>query len=178
MNFLKNIFGPSQYPVVIVQYECNDYSADNPEQLGQLIKYCVIKPERPAWPMLADFRPPLAGWERRLGTLRWQVSCACEYSQVSRWRLHRLYRSKEIGGHIKGGDVISSNQPAVKFQGWNCRDWIMEVVALLKRNGFIDYKIPAAQEGLFQALRIAGHKTLALRETGNNSEVEIVQINE
>lgn len=64
----------------------------------------------------------------------------------------------------------------IRFHDWNCRDWIMEVISLLKDHNFVKYDIPDTQDGYFSLMRAAGQKTLVRRGKGKH-RVKIVPIN-
>ncbi|KAK7682218.1 hypothetical protein QCA50_014805 [Cerrena zonata] len=50
--------------------------------------------------------------------------------------------------------ILSNHLPVVKFAGWNCRDWVMEAIGLMKAKGWIPHEI-TEQAILLPALRAA-----------------------
>ncbi|KAK7681483.1 hypothetical protein QCA50_015575 [Cerrena zonata] len=50
--------------------------------------------------------------------------------------------------------ILSNHLPVVKFAGWNCRDWVMEAIGLLRAKGWIPHEI-TEQATLLPALREA-----------------------
>ncbi|KAG6888810.1 hypothetical protein C0995_005830 [Termitomyces sp. Mi166 len=171
MNFLKNILKSSQYPIVIAQYERDDYSFNNPEQLHWAIAVLEDEEEQkgPCWQAVdCHFRD---------GRLEWDIAD----------KVIKLTNTMKCLGGVCIGyvgadklddlrEIILSNSPMIKFHGWNCRDWIMEVVSLLKNKGFVKYDVPSTQDDLFPLMRAAGQKTLVRRSKGKR-KVKIVSIN-
>ncbi|KAG6876626.1 hypothetical protein C0992_012226 [Termitomyces sp. T32_za158] len=172
MNFLKNILKSSQYPIVVAQYERDDYSFDHPEQLHwAIIVLENVKDQKGQCWQAVDrhFRD---------GQVEWRIA-------------HKIIKlgntTKCLGGVCIGQveadqvddirEVILSHSPMIRFNGWNCRDWIMEVIAVLKNNEFVKYDIPDTQDGYFSLMRTAGQKTLVRRGKGKRG-VKIVSFNE
>ena len=60
--------------------------------------------------------------------------------------------------------IHATAQPTPKFDGWNCRDWVMEVVKeILVPNGWADAGI-VTQQSLLPLLKVAAPATVKARE--------------
>ncbi|KAG5353310.1 hypothetical protein C0989_008295 [Termitomyces sp. Mn162] len=172
MNFLKNILKSSQYPIVIAQYERDDYSFNNPEQLHWAIAVLENTEHQkgPCWQAVdLHFRD---------GRVEWRIA----NKAVKLGNTTKCLGGVCIG-HVEADqldgirEIVLSHIPMIRFYGWNCRDWVMEIILLLKDNGYVKRHIPDTQDGFFSLMRVAGQKTLERRNKGKHG-VKIVSINE
>ncbi|KAG6849901.1 hypothetical protein H0H93_003915 [Arthromyces matolae] len=152
------------------EYERADYSVNNPEELHWAL--AVLQEdevqEGPCWQVIdRHYRDGRVEWSIiyqpvRLGKTMKCLGGVC----VGRVEADKLEEMKQL---------ILNSQPVIKFQGWNCRDWIMEVLLLLKHHGFLTQDVPDTQSGLLIYMRQAGPKTLERRRRGDTT-VKIVSL--
>ncbi|KAG6914723.1 hypothetical protein DXG01_015753 [Tephrocybe rancida] len=163
MDFLKKILkSTTHYPIVVAQYERNDFSVNNPEQLHWAI--VIIKDAQkqsgPTWQATDVYY--------RDGRFEWKLSTIDNVTLGG--------TAKCLGGVCVGyigvdeldefGMLISSNHPTAKFAGWNCRDWVIEVIDMLHNRGWVGHQI-SEQANLFPAMHGAGTKTLERHAKGD-----------
>ncbi|KIY44662.1 hypothetical protein FISHEDRAFT_50938 [Fistulina hepatica ATCC 64428] len=174
MDKLKTLFKgntTSYYPIVISQYERDGYSApDNVDQLHWAIIVVVKERQQqgPCWQV----------YDRhyRDGRVEWAMSAI---SQATMGNTNKCLGGVRIG-FVKAEDlsqlqqVVVSNNPSVKFTGWNCRDWVMEVITMLKGHNWVTAEINS-QAALYPAMRQAGLATKELRQKGEQ-RVQIVDL--
>ncbi|KAL1731441.1 hypothetical protein EV714DRAFT_271678 [Schizophyllum commune] len=109
------------------------------------------------------------------------------------WELHyspdvRLHQdAKCLGGvnigQLKGQDVKKMNklihanaQPMPRFEGWNCRDWVLEVIKdILVANGWADAGI-STQQSLLPSLKIAAPETVNARKENKLAAPHVVPL--
>ncbi|KAL1692606.1 hypothetical protein GGG16DRAFT_51002 [Schizophyllum commune] len=161
---LSKIF--STFSLVVMQYERADFSVGQEEELH--------------WAIVATYTSD----KSIKGYASWQAIDR-HYSDGRPdpivWELHsspdvRLHQdAKCLGGvsigQLKGQDVkklnklINANaQPVPKFEGWNCRDWVLEVIKdILVTNGWADSDI-STQQSLLPSLKIAALETVNARK--------------
>ncbi|KAG6812522.1 hypothetical protein H0H92_002413 [Tricholoma furcatifolium] len=157
MNFIRNLLNPfsnpallkpgqlTHYPIIIAQYERDDYSIKNPEQLhwAIIVLEDVKEQKGPCWQAINR--------NYRDGRVEWNLSNSI---------VRLASTSKCLGGvcicHVKAENVkdleqlVLTNTPTVKFDGWNCRDWVIEVIGMLKdKEWVIELEDVKKQEDLF-----------------------------
>ncbi|KAK7682216.1 hypothetical protein QCA50_014803 [Cerrena zonata] len=87
---------------------------------------------------------------------------------------------KSLGGVVIGtvkqkdlvelGQILSAHLPIVKFEGWNCRDWVIEAIQLLRVKGWIPTDIKE-QASLLPSLRAASTASDAARKRGRPQKI-------
>ncbi|KAG6853009.1 hypothetical protein C0991_007492 [Blastosporella zonata] len=129
---------PSRYPIVVSQYERDGYSANDPEQLHWAIIVLVDEDDQkgPCWQAIDVYY--------RDGRVEWKMPVIREEVLGK--------TTKCLGGVIVGyvpskqlddlEKVVVSNSPTIKFAGWNCRDWVMEVIGMLRKHEWVEIEIP------------------------------------
>ena len=71
--------------------------------------------------------------------------------------------------------IHATAQPTPKFDGWNCRDWVLEVVKdILVPNGWADAGI-VTQQSLLPSLKVAAPATVKAREENRLAAPNVVQ---
>ncbi|TFK82812.1 hypothetical protein K466DRAFT_568208 [Polyporus arcularius HHB13444] len=168
---------PSAYAIAVVQYERSDFSVGHEEQLHWAIAAVVsvknqFEIEAHTWQIMdryySDGRP-----------MEW----------ISHYRgdsqLHKTLKC--LGGvsigQIEGTDIEKLKQlihdyaqPKPKFAGWNCRDWVMEVITnILIPNGWADARI-STQASLLPSLRKAAQATAVTRQEQKRSTPYLVPL--
>ncbi|KAL4244584.1 hypothetical protein ABKN59_010893 [Abortiporus biennis] len=146
------------YPIVVAQYMRDDYGVGTEEELHwAIIVFTDIGFQKGPCFQIFDrhFRD---------GTVKWVYFEKDVY-------LHGT--EKSLGGVTIGSvkeseledlkKVISKNQPVVKGEGWNCRSWVMEVIAELVEKGWVDSSI-RSQGSLIPSMRQASVQTVAAQK--------------
>ena len=59
--------------------------------------------------------------------------------------------------------MIAAHGPIVKFDGWNCRDWVMEVVGMMAEKKWVQHDIPD-QATLVTRMKLASVATKEVYE--------------
>ncbi|KAG6855870.1 hypothetical protein H0H87_009824 [Tephrocybe sp. NHM501043] len=163
MDLMKKVFNLSEsnlYPIVIAQYERDDYSVNNPEQLHWAI--LVVQDAKlqkgPVWQAIdMHYSDGRFEWQLSTGSVKLGSTTKC----LGGVCIGYLPRDNLSEFSL----IVSSNVPVPKFQGWNCRDWIMEVVEMLKKDRWIEHYI-LDQSTLFPIMHLAGIKTHKRRAKG------------
>ncbi|KAL1720401.1 hypothetical protein EV715DRAFT_197048 [Schizophyllum commune] len=173
---LSKIF--STFSLAVMQYERADFSVGHEEELHWAIVAVHTSDNDikgyASWQAIdrhySDGRPNPVVWE-------------LHYSPDV--RLHQ--DAKCLGGvyigQLKGQDVKKVNklihataQPTPKFDGWNCRDWVLEVVKdILVPNGWADAGI-VTQQSLLPSLKVAAPATVKAREENRLAAPDVVQL--
>lgn len=166
----------TQCEVAIVQYERDDYSVGHEEQLHWAVVAVVSKDESEikaaVWQIMdrhySDGRPS-----------EWSLS------HVPTMPLNKTMKC--LGGVIIGvmerKDIDSANklihdlaQPKPKFPGWNCRDWVVEVIKdILSPRGWADARI-TTQHSLLPSLRLASQASANARQQHKRSLPHLVAL--
>ncbi|KAK7693544.1 hypothetical protein QCA50_003113 [Cerrena zonata] len=178
MNKLKELFGSttSQEPshsLVIAQYERADFTVGNEEEFhwALIVLTNVREQKGPSWQALEYNYSDGRG-------LVWRLVAA----DVGLPKSEKCFGGVRIGT-IKSEDIatmdeiIKSNVPSPKFDGWTCRDWIMETLELIEPKGWVDPKV-TTQSSLIPFMKKASQATQTKRETKKKREVVIVEFKE
>ncbi|KAI5887669.1 uncharacterized protein SCHCODRAFT_02671654 [Schizophyllum commune H4-8] len=161
---LSKIF--STFSLAVMQYERADFSVGHEEELHWAI-VAVHSSDNDikgyaSWQAIdrhySDGRPNPIVWELHYS------------SDVQLNKDARCLGGVYIG-QLKGQDVKKLNklihanvQPVSKFEGWNCRDWVLEVIKdILVPNGWADGGI-STHQSLLPSLKIAAPKTVKARK--------------
>ncbi|KAI0791659.1 hypothetical protein C8Q75DRAFT_805274 [Abortiporus biennis] len=148
----------TSYPIIVAQYKRDVYGVGTEEELHwAIIVFTDIANQT---------GPSFQIFDRhfRDGTVQWNY-----FEKVV-----QLYKTdKSLGGVIIGSvkaselenleKVIRENQPVIKCEGWNCRSWVMEVIAELVANGWVDPKVKD-QSSLIPSMRLASLQTVAAKK--------------
>ncbi|KAJ6512980.1 hypothetical protein C8R45DRAFT_890811 [Mycena sanguinolenta] len=170
-KLLTKIVNPT-YPIVIAQYERDDYSVGNEEHLRWALMV-VRNSDKLRGPIFQAidrlyYGGTTATWERSYlpeGDLLKTTKCIglIQIGSVKARDLDSFIAMVGDSDPNKGHPVIP------KFQGWRCKDWILEVIDLLKQNSdWIDNTLvphgqTARREMFLPALRRAGKATAEVR---------------
>jgi len=72
-------------------------------------------------------------------------------------------------------ETVARNPPVVKFEGWNCRDWIIEILALLKQGGWVQADV-SSQAALLPSMKVASKATVDARAKSSGALTAIVEL--
>lgn len=191
MNKLKDIFASlssnSEFPIVVAHYERADFTVGDEKEFHWAL--VVIKESSdltgPAWQAidrhysdgrgvvwLLDAREVhLASSRRCMGGV-----CIGNIGQGDIPALDEVSEPNEfysLPSCLNEMQLIKTNTPSPKFEGWNCRDWIMETIELLKARGWVTAPV-TSQSSLIPSLKRASVETLRLREKKKNLKAKVV----
>ncbi|KAJ3779390.1 hypothetical protein FB446DRAFT_630031 [Lentinula raphanica] len=156
---LKELFSSNkEHTIAVIQYERDGYSVGREDQLHWALVVVTSDeshdPAGPCWQV----------YDRHYndGTVIWEL-----------YDGHKVYlehTTKCIGGVKVGSikkselkslkEILSAHHPTPKFPGWNCRDWVIEVIAILQQNGWIYQGVIPSQAFLLPGLRSASVLTI------------------
>ncbi|CAA7263960.1 unnamed protein product [Cyclocybe aegerita] len=165
MSPLEYLHNPS-YPIVLAQYKRDGWGVGHEEHLH--------------WALMT-----ITDTNRLRGHCFQAVDRVYADERGKVWSLHyakdaSLERTSKCLGGIQIGsvkarkldsllEIIQQHSTVPKFAGWNCRDWILEVVETLACKGWIHERFAAAheaanpQEVFLTGLRIASRATAAIQ---------------
>ncbi|KAI0634294.1 hypothetical protein C8Q77DRAFT_1055788 [Trametes polyzona] len=167
-SLLTKMFKPnSQHPLAIVQYERAGYSVGREEELHWAIVAVTSHKDE------GNIKGPV--WQ--VMDLHWNDGRPVE------WRQHHadigLNKTMKCLGGVYIGEIarkdvdklsqiiVEQAQPIPKFRGWNCRDWVMEVIrGILIPHGWAVEGI-TLQQSLLPSMRVAARASVDAREEYN-----------
>ncbi|TFY77117.1 hypothetical protein EWM64_g6891 [Hericium alpestre] len=171
-SYLKKIFktdGDAAYPIAVVQYERDGYGIGTEEQLH--------------WALVVLTGPGMAGpafqifdrtyndgrvvWNFFDGVLQLGIATKCLGGVCI-----GIVKQSELDEFRK---VVAANRPAVKFVGWNCRDWVMETIRLVREKGWVHTDI-ADQETLLPSLKMASKATKAAYDQSRDASPVVIEL--
>ena len=84
---------------------------------------------------------------------------------------------ENIGGSFTFSQLIHANaQPVPNFEGWNCRDWVLEVIKdILVPSGWADAGI-STQQSLLPSLKFAAPETVNARKENKLAAPHVVAL--
>ncbi|KAL1738702.1 hypothetical protein HDZ31DRAFT_69713 [Schizophyllum fasciatum] len=167
----------SQFSLAIIQYERAGFSVGHEEELHWAVVAVYSKTDFDvkghAWQVVdrhySDGRPNPVQWLLHYGDMQLNKTLKC---------LGGVYV-----GQMNGKDVDRLNklihdsaQPVPKFEGWNCRDWVLEVIRdILVPNGWADAGI-TTQQSLLPSLRSAAQASCRAREAQKRATPHVVPL--
>ncbi|KAH8077871.1 hypothetical protein BXZ70DRAFT_962071 [Cristinia sonorae] len=175
-NFLRKHKPPKEQIITIVQYERQDFTVGNEEELHWAI---VVLPSDGKTPQTKgrSFQVIDRHYSDGRGTV-WTLHDQEEDLKKTR----RCLGGVQIGKvSASGGEyeelcsVLSKHLPEVKYEGWNCRSWVMEAVGLMREKGWLQDDIPD-QAKVFVRMRRASVATKKVYDEGGN-EPTLVSLN-
>ncbi|KAH9855449.1 hypothetical protein C2E23DRAFT_724361 [Lenzites betulinus] len=162
-QLLRHILRLEEYSIVVSQYERGCYSVGNEEQFHWAIVIITNENERKGYMYQAVNK--VSRTPEGLGVVVWELSTSDEVS---------LEKSRRCLGAVRVGVVKQKelqdlhkaivNHPPVdtgKPDGWNCRDWVMECIEIMKEGGWA-YDGINQQGDLFPTLKQASVQTKEL----------------
>jgi hypothetical protein len=176
MLLYSKLLNPS-YPIVLAQYKRNNYGVGNEEEFHWAL--IVITSKR------GLEGPTFQAVDRTYTDGRGKVWESHYAPSLSLMRTRKCLGGIQIGA-VKARDlddltaVIRGHPATPKFDGWNCRDWIVETIELLSTKGWISAAfgskhVPGdAQSRYLVHLRVASASTEAATPTPRNF-VPVVQ---
>ncbi|KAI0781788.1 hypothetical protein C8Q75DRAFT_790029 [Abortiporus biennis] len=150
------------YPIAVVQYARDEYGVGTEEHLHWAL-IVLVDNELQRGPCFQVFEP--------------DDSKALSDRSPS-WELfHENVKLDFHGDQCLGGVIVGyvrqnellnlqrialRNKPHVKFDGWNCRSWVMEVIQEMIEIGWVDPSV-RHQSSLLPSMKQASLQTVALR---------------
>ncbi|KAI0042808.1 hypothetical protein FA95DRAFT_515521 [Auriscalpium vulgare] len=129
---LPSLFSGKAYRIVLLQYERDGYGLGTEEHLHWA--FALLKPNQIHGKTFQVFARQYSDerglvWESYLNrSVALDETRKClggvEVGVIAKRDLHKFHQ------------VIAGHPPVSKFEGWNCRDWIVEVVSLLAAHGW------------------------------------------
>ncbi|KAJ3972422.1 hypothetical protein EV361DRAFT_970872 [Lentinula raphanica] len=135
---LKELFSSNkEHTIAVIQYERDGYSVGREDQLHWAL--VVVTSDESQTPMILQL------YDGHKVYLEHTTKCigGVKVGSIKKSELKSL---KEI---------LSAHHPTPKFPGWNCRDWVIEVIAILQQNGWIYQGVIPSQAFLLPGLRSA-----------------------
>jgi hypothetical protein len=171
MSSLYSKLVNQSYPIVIAQYKRDEYGVGNEEELhwalivitsrDNLQGHCFQAVDR----NYSDGRGKVwAPHYAPKASLRKTTKCLGGVQIGS-------VKARNLDGLI---ELIQSHPTTPKFDGWNCRDWILEVIELLGAKGWISEDFTSegnTQTRYLRSLRQASANTVAKSKEGFDPEV-------
>ncbi|KAJ7027727.1 hypothetical protein C8F04DRAFT_1237990 [Mycena alexandri] len=164
-------------PVVIAQYSRDDYGAGQEEFLHWALMVIVKRGslEGPTWHAIDKHRPDgQVFWERaylpKASLLR--TSKCIGLVQIGIVKARDL---KSFISVVGSGDPSTGHPVSPSFQGWRCKDWVLEVIEIIRETeGWIDESVlapgrPATREVFYPALRRVAQATQQARQSDPRS---------
>jgi len=164
MSALSKLLNPS-YPIVIAQYKRDDYGVGSEQYLHWALIVMTSKEDLGGHCFQAVDRHYSDGQ----GTV-WELNYMAHVS---------LRNTQKCLGGVQIGSVkarkldalitlIKAHSTIPQFEGWNCRNWIVEVVELLKAEGWINESfVPVGEDPqarFLDDLRKVSKSTVAQRD--------------
>ena len=175
MSALSKLLNPS-YPIVIAQYKRDDYGVGSEQYLHWALIVLTSKEELEGHCFQAVDRHYSDGrgtvWEPHYtpsASLRKTTKClgGVQIGSVKARKLDALVM------------LVRAHPTTPKFEGWNCRDWILEVVELLATEGWINKSFVASGEDpqarLLIDFRKVSQNTVARSQDEFNPDVQWIQ---
>ncbi|KAH9884920.1 hypothetical protein C8Q73DRAFT_796037 [Cubamyces lactineus] len=155
-KFLRKLLGKESYPIVVSQYKRSNFGVGNEEDLHWAIVIMTDEDKLEGRMYQAVNRIN----DTRDG-VTWDISTA---EKVSLERSSRclggvcigVVKQKELSTLDK---ALLENAPLAKSTEWNCRDWVMECIAIMKDGGWVADGI-YRQQDLIPAMKQASALTV------------------
>ncbi|THH18338.1 hypothetical protein EW146_g2647 [Bondarzewia mesenterica] len=163
MNKISDLLGVDKtLPIVIVQYERDKYGVGTEEHLHwALVVFTKAREQQGPCFQVVDrhYRDGRVEWL----SIDQNVTLGRTKKCLGGVHIGNVKRSKL--GNLR--ELVAAHPPVVRSEGWNCRDWVMEVIQLLSGEGWIDSKIPD-QATLLPSLRVASKATKDAYDLGKS----------
>ncbi|KAJ7796742.1 hypothetical protein B0H13DRAFT_1674740 [Mycena leptocephala] len=178
MGSIANKLFNSSFPIVIAQYTRDGYGAGNEEHLRWALMVVVKDAalEGPTWHAIdKHWADGGVTWERaylpKASLLR--TNKCIGLVQIGAVKARDL---KSLIAVVGDEDPMKGHPVSPSFAGWRCKDWVLEVVEILRiqNKGWIDATLvpagrPAIRQMFYPALRRVSEATQMARQVDPSS---------